>query len=277
MNFNNIKNISAGPSFFRRLLAVGLCVAVIFGSYNLLKRSGADAIDTIDVVRVRRNGLNARSVIAKDNVERYSLIRREFNDDMVKYEDLGDVLGNFTLYFIRGRTVLYHDQLTEKSPLKNEWLYDLGDQYEVLTVPYNYLECGGDILSPGDNIRVRATYESSGIQNDNLINSPSSNRGSLETRILFDEIEVIDLLNARGRSIYEVYREVSDLPDDQRQEEMKSNDFLSDILPRSFVLKATKSQVDEYARFSGRRDLKLTFTILNREGGENIGEVELDR
>ncbi len=277
MNFNNIKNISVGPSLFRRLLAVGLCVAVIFGSYNLLKRSGADAIDTIDVVRVRRNGLNARSVITKDNVERYALIRREFNDDMVKYDDLEDVLGNFTLYFIRGRTVLYHDQLTEQSPLKNEWLYDLGDGYEVLTVPYNYLECGGDILSPGDKIRVRATYESSDMQNDNLINSSSSNRGSLETRTLFDEIEVIDLLNARGRSIYEVYREVSDLPDDQRQEEMKSNDFLTDILPRSFVLKATKSQVDEYARVSGRRDLKLTFTILNREGGENIGEVELDR
>ena len=33
--------------------------------------------------------------------------------------------------------------------LKNEWLYELGEEQEVVTIPYNYLECGGDVLLPG--------------------------------------------------------------------------------------------------------------------------------
>lgn len=35
----------------------------------------------------------------------------------------------------------------------------MNEENEVLTLPYNFLEVGGDILMPGDRVRIRVSYE----------------------------------------------------------------------------------------------------------------------
>jgi hypothetical protein len=272
VNFNNIKNISPGPNLGRRILAVCLCCAVLWISYVMLKKAGRDAVDTVDVVRIKRDGISARTMLTKNMVEKYALLKREFNQDMVAYRDFEKIDGNFTLHFMRGHTVVHYDQVTERKPLKNEWLYQLKPEYEILTVPYNYLECGGDILTPGDRIRVRISYDASEPQAFPIGAGASSfaRNDTAVTEVLFDDIKVVDLLNARGHSIYEVYQEVLKLPEQKKQETLKSQNFLNNILPRSFVLEATSDQAERFARYGNKKNLNYTFSILSRQGNSDI-------
>jgi hypothetical protein len=238
----------------------------------MLQKAGRDAKDTVDVVRIRRSGVQGKIQITREVVERYSIIRKEFSNDMIPYADVEEIIGAYALYTMRGNSVLHYDQVTKQNPLKNDWLYALDASTEVLTVPYSFLEAGGDILTPGDRIRVRASYEkgSGGADSYGLITSPVNRNGEIFTEILFEDIKVVDLLNARGHSIYEVYQEVLQLPDNKKQDVLRSQNFLNSILPRSFVLEATPHQVHQYAQASIQKNLKLTFTILSRKGNMEV-------
>lgn len=61
-------------------------------------------------------------------------------------EDIDSVKDKLSAYYLRENSVLYKDQLLDEKPQKNEWLYQVNEENEVLTLPYNFLEVGGDIL-----------------------------------------------------------------------------------------------------------------------------------
>ena len=88
--------------------------------------------------------------------------------------------------------------------------------------------------------------------------------------VLFDKITVRDLLNGKGHSIYEVYKEVLKLSEEQRQKVMKSNEFMENILPKALILEGTKEQADKYAKFSDDGEARFTITILSRKNNQNI-------
>jgi len=77
---------------------------------------------------------------------------------MITYDKVDSILNKYSLYYLRNGAPIYYDQLTDEKPRDTEWLYDLEENYEVLTIKYDYLECGGSILRPGDLVRVRVTY-----------------------------------------------------------------------------------------------------------------------
>jgi len=103
----------------------------------------------------------------------------------------------------------------------------LEENYEVLTIKYDYLECGGSILRPGDLVRVRVTYTEEIPSSDGMMYGGS--KKVKKTEILFDSIRVKDLINSSGRSIYEVLKEVFKLSEKDRREVMKSRDFMQSI------------------------------------------------
>jgi hypothetical protein len=150
----------------------------------------------------------------------------------------------------------------------------LEEEQELLTLPYNYLAAGGDILTPGDRIRIRVTYDvetpsSASTGNPNAI-FQSSKGTTTKTDILFDSIVVKDMLNANSHSIYEVYKEVLKLSEDKRQEVMKSEDFLKSIQPRALLLEGSKEQINTYARYTNLEHSSILITILSRQNSEII-------
>lgn len=273
MNVNSIKEIRPGRQFPKRILAVLLSITVIAGAFVALDRAGKAATDTVNVVRVKNaGGIPSKSVITKGDLEIYPIIKKEFKEDMVTSID--EAANKYSLYFLRGKTVLYKDQLSTEKPLKNEWMYELDKANEVLTIPYNYLECGGDILTPGDVVRIRAAYDdiqSEAASGDRYIPGLGGrDRLVRKMETLFDSIAVRDLLNAKGHSIYEVYKEVLKLSEDKKQEVMKSRDFLDNILPRSLVLEGTKEQADKFAMYKNKKEISFTITMLSRQGNTKI-------
>ncbi|MNJ29046.1 CpaB family protein [Paenibacillus bouchesdurhonensis] len=272
MDLSTVKSVSPNKKLFKKILALLFSIAVIVASFIVLNNANEAAKDTVEVLKVNQTGgIQAYAVITEKQIKKYSIIRKEYTEDMVLAEDLSSVTNQYSKYYLRDGGILYKDQLMEEKPLQNEWLYELGEEHEVLTLPYNFLEAGGDILMPGDRVRIRVSYEqevSDSAGNPNV--SYGSTKTQMKTEVLFDSIEVRDMLNSSSHSIYEVYKEVLKLSEDKRQEVMKSNDFLKSIQPRSLLLEGTREQIDKFAKFNGYDGKKYLITILSRKNSQVI-------
>lgn len=278
MDLRTVKNVAPNRHLFKKIIALLFSLTVIVVSFVVITNANKDAKNTVDVLRISSGGgLPAFSLIAEDDIETYAIIKKEYRSDMILAEDRDEVLGKLVKYYVREHSYLYPDQLTTEKPLKNEWLYELEEDQEVLTIPYNYLELGGDVLLPGDFVRIRVSYEieqgnaapTSSFQNPNV--AVIEERGkSVRTDILFDRIEVKDMLNANSHSIYEVYKEVMKLNEDKKQQVMKSEEFLQNIQPKALLLAGTKEQMNNYAKFVGYDSKSFLITILSRANSEVI-------
>lgn len=272
MDLSTVKSVSPNKKLFKKILALLFSIAVIVVSFIFLNNANEAAKDTVEVLKVNQTGgIPAYVVLADKQIKKYSIIRKEYTDDMILAEDLPSVTNQYTKYYLRDGSILYKDQLMEEKPLQNEWLYELGEEHEVLTLPYNFLEAGGDILMPGDKVRIRVSYEqevSDSSGNPNA--SYGATRTQMKTEVLFDSIEVRDMLNSSSHSIYEVYKEVLKLSEEKRQEVMKSNDFLKSIQPRSLLLEGTREQIDKFAKYNGYDGKKYLITILSRKNSQVI-------
>lgn len=279
LNVKSVKNVTPNKNMIKKVIAVVLSIVVIVGSYIAINKAAEDTRNTVAVVRVKNNnGLEMNTLITEDDVETYNIIRTEYTEDMVLAEDIENVIDTYTMYYLRKNSIVYRDQVGGERPITNEWLYNLAEDEEVVTIQYNYLKCGGDILMPGDRVRIRATYD---ITNEASTNSSwygdssdaieySDKNNTKRTQIIFDSIEIMDMLNEDSHSIYEIYKEILRMDEKQRQQVMKSEDFVKSILPRALVLAGTKDQINEYAKYANVKDGDLLITILSRENSNPI-------
>lgn len=278
LNINRVKRVQPNKNFVKKMIAVIVSILVLIVSYVIINNSTKEIKNTVSVIRIKNSkGIPAQTVITKDDVEKYDIVEREYNEDMISADNIDNVIGTYAAHYLRKGTILYKDQIVAEVSKKNEWLYELDDDYEVLTLPYNYLECGGDILVPGDRIRIRATYETEEPNEDYMQFSDDPNQidykyknSYLRTQVIFDSIVVEDLLNANSHSIYEVYKEVLKLPEDQRSKAMKSQEFIKSIQPKALVLSGTKEQINKYAKYSNLESKKLIITILSRKNSDAV-------
>ncbi|WP_238655339.1 hypothetical protein [Paenibacillus piscarius] len=276
MDIRGVKNVAPNRNLLKRMGAVLFSLTVIVVSYIVITNASQDARDTVEVLRLtQKGGLPAFTVLTDKQVETYNIIRTEYTSDMVLADKLPDVLGKFTKYYIRDNSVLYEDQLLDEKPVKNEWLYKLDEKQEVLTLPYNFLEAGGDILMPGDRVRIRVSYNveeaaaSGAGGNPNAVFN-SSQSSVTKTEILFDSIVIKDMLNANSHSIYEVYKEVLKLSEDKRQEVMRSDDFLKSIQPKALLLEGSGEEINKYAKYKSLDSKSFLITMLSRSGSTVI-------
>lgn len=280
MDLSTIKNISPNRHLFRKIIAIVLSIFVFIGSFIIITNSNKDAKNTIEVLRVKtKGGLEAFAVISQNDIEKYALVKKEYTSDMLLVADMPKVINKLIKYYLRNNAILYKDQIVDNKPKKNEWLYNLGEDQEVLTIPYNYLECGGDVLLPGDSVRIRVSYEVEEESNTNNLelynNNPNivfaQSKGKLiKTDILFDNIVVKDMINSSSHSIYEVYKEVMKLNEDKKEEVMKSDEFLRSIQPKALLLAGTKEEMTNYAKFKSSDPKAFLITILSRSSSQVI-------
>ncbi|MCL2633131.1 MAG: flagellar biosynthesis protein FlgA [Oscillospiraceae bacterium] len=267
--------VVGGKRLLLKIVTIVVSLLALFLTFVFLNNADSAARDTISVVRIRSN-IPANSVITENDVERYDLIRAEYVEkEMILFENVQEeVYGKYSAYFLRGKTVLYKDQLTEEKPLRNEWLYSLSEGEEVVTIPYKFIEAGGSILLPGDVIRIRVTYEADmyDLLGEEVVFHYIDPRSGtvIKTDILFDSIVVKDMLNSNGNSVYELYKEVMRLDDKQRESVMQSKEFLASIKPAALVLAGTAEDMERYAAFNAAIGSgNFLITILSRTSGDD--------
>ena len=268
--------VSVGKKMATKAVAVGLSILILCLTYIYLQYAESMARDTVRVVKIR-NDMPAYTVVTKADVEAYDIIKKEYDSDMVVFENADkEIYNKYSANALRRGTFLYKDQLTEEKPVRNEWLYGLGKGEEVLTLPYNSTEAGGDILLPGDLVRIRVSYEvetaskqQSGDDNPNSYQEKTSK--TVRTETLFDSIAVKDMINANGHSVYEIYKEVMRLDEKKRQEVMQSKEFIANIKPKALLLAGTSDDMVRYAAVKTRSgSCNFLITILSR-ADNNVG------
>ena len=275
MNLSTVKSVAPNKNLFKKIAALIFSIVVISGSFVVISNANREATDTVEVLRVKPvGGIAAFVVLTQEHVEKYRVIKKEYKEDMILAKDMPSVLNKLTKYYLREDSILYKDQLMDEKPLKHEWLYKLDEEKEVLTLPYNYLECGGDILVPGDRVRIRVSYEAEkdAVVEDNNPNAvyTQNKDKTIKTEVLFDSIVIKDMLNSNSRSIYEVYKEVTKLSEDKKQEVMKSESFLKNIQPKALLLEGTREQINNYAKYKGFEGKSFLITILSRANSQTV-------
>ncbi|GHU50729.1 hypothetical protein AGMMS49975_02350 [Clostridia bacterium] len=266
------RTASSNKRIALKIASIVVSVFVLIITFAWLSRADRAARNTVAVARVKV-GIPAYSAFTKDNVEKYDLIEKEYSkDEMVLFENVEDeVLGKYSAYYLRKNTVIYKDEVVDEKPSRNEWLYSLGEGEEVVTIPYKYSEAGGDVLLPGDSVRIRVTYESndSAPEDGNPNDYPSSGKKPLKTVDLFSSIVVMDMINSSGHSVYEVYKEVMRLDAAEREKVMKSKEFLSNIKPQALLLAGDKEDMVRYAQYKAIAGSgNILITILSRGDNE---------
>ena len=268
------KGTSVGKKTITKLIAVGVSVLTLCLTFFYLQNADSESRDTVKVVKIR-HGMPAYAVVTKSDVEAYDIIKREYDSgEMALFEHVeSEVYGKYTTNPLRKGTVLYKDQLTEEKPIRNEWLYSLSEGTEVVTIPYNSSEAGGDILLPGDLVRIRVSYETEKItplfseENPNIYQEKAGK--TMQTDILFDSIVVKDMINASGHSVYEIYKEVMRLDEKYRQDVMQSKEFISNIKPKALLLAGAPEDMERYAAYKSKSSSSnFLITILSRANSD---------
>ncbi|NLL05344.1 MAG: flagellar biosynthesis protein FlgA [Clostridiaceae bacterium] len=277
MDINSLKNIKPGSNLPKKIFAVVVSVIVVIVSFSYLNSVNSDAKEFVEIVVIKPSeGIPAKKLITENLIKKGKILKTDFRDGMVTYDKVEEILYKYSAYFLRYDTPLYFDQLTDDVALRHEWLYELPKESEALTIPYDYDKCGGEILSPGDFVRVRVTFEEAKASFEpDLGQSPYDNIASTanrryRTEILFDQILIKDMLNSKGQSIYEYQKEIMSLGESEKQKVMESKEFTQNIMAKSLVFEATPEQVDRYTKLNLNGD--FTFTILSRMDNTNLIE-----
>lgn len=277
MDINSLKNIKPGSNLPKKIVAVIVSVLVVIASFSYLNSVNSDAKEFVEIVVIKPGeGIPAKKLITDSLIKKGKILKTDFRDGMVTYDKVDEVLNKYSAYFLRFDTPLYFDQLTDTVALRHEWLYSLPKESEALTMPYDYDKCGGEILLPGDYVRVRVTFEETKLASEPDLgqvpygNTASTGDRSYRTEILFDRILVKDMLNSKGQSIYEYQQEIKSLGEAEKQKAMESKEFIQSIMAKSLVFEATAEQVDKYTKLNLNGD--FTFTILSRRDNINLTE-----
>lgn len=184
---SDVFGITKGRRLFEKVLWLVLAVVCIGGVLFMMDKYVKDRTETVDIVKVGNKAITQDTLIENYHLTRYAIIKKEYNaETMFLWSELEDITGKYASYFIKEGTPIYKDSIFGEKRYRNEWMYEIEEGYEVLTIPFDYRMAGGNILVPGDSVRVRAFYESAfDIYNEQTKKEPVQED-------LYDSVEEVD-------------------------------------------------------------------------------------
>ena len=206
------------------MVALGLIVFVCIMTFI----ASAETRKVITVVRVKNDAaIPANALITEDKIEAYDMYYKEFEkygtmtfsdgkkrSTIVRWEDRDAVIGKrYAAYYLRNNTLLFWDSTLVDQTRKNSYLYSMSG--ELLNIQMNTVSDFGDMVVPGDSLNIRAAYQKT------LYNLPTEEEYQLSQETgktsegvkvevvepLFSEVQVLDMLNGSGNSIFDIYYE----------------------------------------------------------------------
>ena len=269
-------------------LAISAAVIVIVSIISAI--SSAEQRKTITVVRLAEDvSIPANALITEDMVQPYEMYYKEFKNygtmkfsdnttrsTLVQWEDRDLVIGKrYAAYYMRNNTLLFWDATLKDQTRKNSYLYSMDG--ELLNIQLNTTEDFGDMVVPGDTLNIRATYTK------NMYNLPTEEQFKLSTESggsfseipvtlvepLFEEVQVLDMLNAQGNSIFDIYYEYIAMTKAQQTAALADDTFLQSVTPASILLECTAEEVEHYMELNSY-GAKYQITLLPRKSSSSI-------
>jgi hypothetical protein len=225
-----------------------------------------------------------RELIEESFMTKLVLAEKDLKDGMVDWKEREQYVGKYVAHFVRAETPLYSDMFTEEQALRTAYLYSLETDEELLTFPYDISTAGGKLVTPGDRLRIRGSYESedgstdvSNVEVDDdgkTIDSGAEKMNGVVADIIFDVVDVKDLLNSANESIVDIISDANKLPQKDREVLMTSEDFITSITPKAILMVVKTKDIDKYVAFQAKESPTYTITLLTRN--EELKSTELN-
>lgn len=195
---------------------------------------------------------------------------------IVRWEDRDAVIGKrYAAYYLRNNTLLFWDSTLVDQTRKNSYLYSMSG--ELLNIQMNTVSDFGDMVVPGDSLNIRAAYQKT------LYNLPTEEEYQLSQETgktsegvkvevvepLFSEVQVLDMLNGSGNSIFDIYYEYISMTKAQQQAALNDSGFLASVTPASILLEVTSEEVEHYMEVEAK-GAKYQITLLPRDSSSSI-------
>lgn len=243
---------------------------------------------TIDVVKLKAS-VPQDGVILTENIVKDSMLKAEYEKQglyklsdgtqkraIVLWDDRNKIVNTYASYYIRQNTPVYWDSISKETPKKYSYLYKMDGELLKLDIKADQF---GEMLVPGDRINVRASFTE---QNFTL---PSEQDFMLQQQIgiqsqtsvqkqikLFNNTSVLDILNSKGESIFDIYYQLLALPKAQQRTSLASKDFQESVKPAQILLNVTPEEADMYMAIQNKGP-NYMMTLLPRTSSNLITEA----
>lgn len=276
-----------------RVVGIFLALAMIVFVCIMTAISAAENKKTVTVCRIKSDGsISANALITEDMIEAYDMYYKEYENygtmkfsdgttrsTIVTWDNRDSVIGKrYAAYYMRGGTVLFWDSTLSDQTRKNSYLYSMSG--ELLNIQMDTVDDFGDMVVPGDSLNIRATYV------DSLYNLPEEEQYKLsvqngtsssqgvevtKTEMLFSEVQILDMLNSEGSSIFDIYYSYISMTKSQQAAALSDDSFLDSVKPDSILLECTSEEVEHYMKLQAK-GATYQITLLPRTSTSSITE-----
>ena len=136
----------------------------------------------------------------------------------------------------------------------------------------------GDMVVPGDTLNIRAAYNTTlyDLPEETEYKLSQENGGNVGAGVnvnvvepLFSEVQVLDMLNGSGSSIFDIYYEYISMTKAEQQAALQDSAFLGSVTPASILLEVTAEEVEHYMDVMSK-GATFQITLLPRDKSSSI-------
>lgn len=269
-------------------IIIALCVVVFICIITAI--SAAENKKTVSVVRIKDEApISSNALITEDMIEEYKMYYKEFDQYgtmefsdntkrsvIVRWADKDLVVGaRYAAYYLRQGTVLFWDQTIKQQTKRNSYLYSMDG--ELLNIQMEPTTDFGDMVVPGDSLNIRCSYTKTNYdlpseEQYQLSLDQGTTLESAETQVtelLFSEVQILDMLNSEGNSIFDIYYDYISASKSKQSEALNSDEFLQSVTPKSILIECTAEEADRFMEISAKSPTYL-MTLLPRTSSSAI-------
>lgn len=273
-----------------RVLGIIIALGVIIFICIITAISAAENKKTVAVVRVKQDAaISSNALITEDMIESYDMYYKEFDQYgtmdfsdgskrsvIVRWSDRDLVVGSrYAAYYLRQGTILFWDQTIKQQTKKNSYLYSMDG--ELLNIQMEPTTDFGDMVVPGDSLNIRVSYPKINYdlpseEQYQLTLEQGNSTQTAETQVtelLFSEVQILDMLNAEGNSIFDIYYDYISASKSKQDEALNNDEFLESITPASILIECTAEEADRFMEISAKSPTYL-MTLLPRTSSSAI-------
>ena len=273
-----------------RILGILIALIVVMIITIATAAASAESRKTIAVVRLK-DDISANALITDDMLEVYDMYYKEYaqygtmkfsdgttRSTIVTWNMRDKVVGQrYAAYYLRGNTVLFWDSTIKDQTRKNSYLYSMSG--ELLNIQMTTTEDFGDMVVPGDSLNIYATYtetnydlpseEQYKYQMESGSAQGTSGVEQTKTELMFSEVQILDMLNGNGQSIFDIYYEYISKTKAEQQALLSDDSFLQNVQPASILLEVTSEEVERYMKLQSL-GASYQMTLLPRKSSSSI-------
>ena len=273
-----------------RILGILIALIAVMIITIATAAASAESRKTIAVVRLK-DDISANALITDDMLEVYDMYYKEYEQyGTMKFSDgttrstivtwnmRDKVVGQrYAAYYLRGNTVLFWDSTIKDQTRKNSYLYSMSG--ELLNIQMTTTDDFGDMVVPGDSLNIYATYtetnydlpseEQYKYQMESGSAQGTSGVEQTKTELMFSEVQILDMLNGSGQSIFDIYYEYISKTKSEQQALLSDDSFLQNVQPASILLEVTSEEVERYMKLQSL-GASYQMTLLPRKSSSSI-------